>query len=68
MDKKEIVEILMRRDGITENEAWSIIEDCQVEIDEAITNCHQAYSIYEAITDILAYNLGLEPDYMFAFI
>lgn len=68
MDKKEIVEILMRRDGITENEAWTMVEECQEEIDDVLSHSNGAYSMYELVTDILAADLGLEPDYMFAFI
>lgn len=68
MDKQEIVEILMRRDGITEIEAWTIVENCQDEIDDIFNNAHNAYSMYEAVSDVLASMLGLEPDYMMAFI
>lgn len=68
MDKQEIVEILMRRDGITENEAWSIVEECQDEINDVLSHSSGAYSMYELVTDILAADLCLEPDYMFAFI
>lgn len=59
MNMKEIVDILMRRDHITENEAWSIIEDCQEEMEEAI-----ARGNYQECEDILASYLGLEPDYL----
>lgn len=68
MDKQEIVEILMRRDGITESEAWAIVDECQDEINDIFNNVHAAYSMYEAVSDILACDLGLEPDYMMAFI
>ena len=68
MDKQEIVEILMRRDGITESEAWAIVEECQDEIDDVLSHSTGAYSTYELVTDILAADLGLEPDYMMAFI
>ena len=68
MDKQEIVEILMRRDGITESEAWAIVEECQEEIDDIFNNVHNAYSMYDAVSDILACHLGLEPDYIMAFI
>jgi len=68
MDKKEIVEILMRRDGITETEAWTIVDECQDEIDDILSNVHAAYSMYEAVSDILACDLDLEPDYIMAFI
>lgn len=60
---KQIVEILIRRDNITENEAWSLIEDCQEEMEEAI-----ARGNYQECEDILASYLGLEPDYLDAFL
>lgn len=68
MDKKEIVEILMRRDGITESEAWAIVDECQEELDDIFNNIHNAYSMYEAASEVLASYLALEPDYMMAFI
>lgn len=68
MYKKEIVEILMRRDGITETEAWTIIDACQEELDDIFNNIQSAYSMYEAAGEVLASYLGLEPDYIMAFI
>ena len=56
---KQIVEILMRRDGISENEAWSLIEDCRIEMEYAISRGN-----YQECEDILASYLGLEPDYL----
>jgi len=61
---KEIVEILMRRDGISENEAWNIIEECREEIHEAIMDD----ASINVIEDIIADYLGLEPDYIMYFI
>lgn len=60
---KQIVEILMQRDNITENEAWSLIEDCQEEINDAIMRGN-----YQECEDILASYLGLEPDYLDVFL
>lgn len=61
---REIVEILMRRDDLTENEAWNLVEECQEEIFYAIDN---GESITE-IENIIADYLGLEPDYIMYFI
>jgi len=61
---KEIVDILMRRDGISENEAWNIIEECRKEIHEAILND----ASINVVEDIIADYLGLEPDYIMYFI
>lgn len=59
---KEIVKILMRRDHISEEEAWSLIEECQEEMADAIMRAN-----YQECEDILASYLGLEPDYLDCF-
>lgn len=56
---REIVNILMRRDGISENEARNLIEDCMLEIHEAI-----AAGRYMEAEDIFMDWLSLEPDYL----
>lgn len=56
---KQIVEILMRRDNITEDEAWGIVNDCAEEMNGAIMRAN-----YQECEDILASYLGLEPDYL----
>ena len=68
MNKQEIVEILMQSESITESEAWAIVNRCQDEIDEVLVNSGGAFSTYDAATDVLACYLGLEPDYLIAFI
>lgn len=57
---REIIKILMRRDGISWLEAANLVEECQNEIFEAIA----ANASYDDIADIIADMLGLEPDYM----
>ena len=56
---REIINILMRRDGISENEARNLVEDCMLEIHEAI-----AAGRYMEAEDIFMDWLGLEPDYL----
>ena len=56
---KEIIKILMRRDGISEIEAENLIEECMEEINDAIMRGN-----YQECEDILASYLGLEPDYL----
>ena len=56
---REIIEILMRRDNLTENEALNVIADCQEEMEGAIFRGN-----YQECEDILALYLGLEPDYL----
>lgn len=60
MNSKELARLIARRDGISENEAYEVLDECQEEINEAIAN----NGSYDDIADILADVLGLEPDYM----
>lgn len=60
---REIIEILMKRDGISVNEAENLIEDCSEEMESAIMRGN-----YQECEDILASYLGLEPDYLDAFL
>jgi hypothetical protein len=57
---QSIIDILIRRDGISENEAREICEQCRQDILHAID---KNYGI-EEVEDILADWLGLEPDYL----
>ena len=54
-----VVSILMKRDGYTKEEAIEIVNDCREEINEAIAD-----GDYDLAEDILACDLGLEPDYI----
>lgn len=60
---KEIVEILMRRDGISKADAIQLYKDTKAEIDEAL-----ALGNHDEVEDIIASNLGLELDYVWSFI
>ena len=55
----EIINILMRRDGISENEARNLVEECRKEIEAVI-----AGGRYMEAEDIIASYLELEPDYI----
>lgn len=59
----EIINILMNRDGVTYDEAKEMYLDCRSEMMDAIagTNCLDPL-------EVLASELGLEPDYIFCFI
>ena len=63
---EEIIKILMRRDGITENEARNLIEECRAAIQDAIENAgiYSSFSLYNEVIDIIEDFLGLEPDYL----
>lgn len=61
---EQLAALISRRDGISINEARNIVEDTQYEIQELIARgCH-----YDDIEETLAYNLGLEPDYIDLFL
>lgn len=59
----EIIRILMRRDGVTYDEAKEMYLDCKSELMDAIagTSCLDP-------EEVLASELGLEPDYFIYFI
>ena len=61
---KDLVELLVKRDGISENEAWNIVGDCQVEIDYIAQRGGTADEAEYVIKDLL----GLEPDYLDLFL
>ena len=54
-----VVNILLKRDGYSEEEAIEMVNDCREEMNEAIAD-----GDYDLAEDILAGDLGLEPDYM----
>lgn len=56
---KELIELVAKRDGISIEEATSIVSDCQDEIWDAA-----AKGNFQDVEDILASYLGLEPDYL----
>ena len=60
---QEIIEILMRREGISYEEAKEAYLECQEAIQDAIDNDE----MFE-VEEILRSELGLEPDYIFNFI
>ena len=59
----EVINILMRRDGVTREEAKKMYLECRSELMDAIagTSCLDP-------EEVLARGLGLERDYIFYFI
>lgn len=55
-----VVNILMKRDGYDEEEATELVRECRAEMLDAIES-----GDYDLAEDILACDLGLEPDYIF---
>ena len=56
----EIINILMRRDGISREEAIARCKECRRRLHEEAVPTGD----YEEAIDIIAEELGLEPDYM----
>lgn len=61
---KEIIQILMRRDGMTYDEARRFLKEVREEIAGAIEN----QAPIEEIEDIIMSELGLDPDYIMLFL
>lgn len=57
---KNIIKILMNRDGVTHEEAKEMCEECR----EAMLEAIEAGYFTEA-EEIIRCDLGLEPDYIF---
>lgn len=58
---EEIIKIIMKRDGNTREEALSIIEDVKEMMEECNYDPEECENIFET-------ELGLEPDYIPAFL
>ena len=66
--KEEIVKILMRRDEITQGEAEDIVNECQWVINDILDSELSDFERMEEIEFAINDYLGLEPDYIFAFL
>lgn len=60
--KKDIHDLLMKRDHMSKQEATLVINTTQQLINEAMEECH-----FNEVEEILAEYLGLEPDYIYIF-
>ncbi len=56
---ENITEVLMRRDGLSEEDAKREVEDFKADIEDSIMS-----GDLEDIEDALMNDLGLEPDYL----
>ena len=63
MNINDVVSLLVKRDGISENEAHNLVINCREDIYEALSS-ENLYGVYDTICDIVADWLGLEPDYI----
>ena len=64
MNFNDIVNILVRRDGITRSEAFEIIANCKDEIDSIVADG----GTLEELEATVEFWLGLEPDYLDLFL
>ena len=60
MGARRVVDILMTRDGISEEEAKQRVKDFRLSAKEAIEN-----GDFDDVEELLQDDLGLEPDYLF---
>ena len=63
-NKRDLKELLMKRDHLSEKEALNVINWTQQLFDEMISD----ECTLDELEDILADNLGLEPDYLHIFL
>ena len=66
--KEEIIKILMHRDEISCDEAEDIVDECQYAINDILDSELSDYERMEEIEFTIDDYLGLEPDYIFAFL
>ena len=55
-----LVELLMRRDYLTREEAIEMLFTCKEDLERAVSDGN-----YNEVDDIIMDDLGLEPDYLF---
>lgn len=55
-----LVELLMRRDNISREEATEMLFTCREDINRAVEEGN-----YSEVDDIIMLDLGLEPDYLY---
>lgn len=66
--KEEIIKILMRRDEISHEEAEDIVDECQYAINDILDSELSDFERMDEIEFTIQDYLGLEPDYIFAFL
>jgi len=67
--KEELALLLVKRDQIEFEDALELIQDVQEQINELFEVEDDApYGLFEVIQDLIADELGLEPDYIELFL
>lgn len=66
--KEQIVKILMKRDRISKFIAEDIVDECQYVINDILDSEMSDFERLNEIEETIKDYLGLEPDYIFAFL
>ena len=66
--KEEIIKILMRRDKISHFIAEDIVDEVQYVVNDILDSEMTDFERVEAIEEAIKDYLGLDPDYIFAFL
>lgn len=66
--REEIIKILMHRDEISQGEAEDIVNECQWVINDILDSEMSDFERLDEIEFTIKDYLGLEPDYIFAFL
>ena len=66
MTRDELIDTLVRRDNITFEEAYESVMECADAINAILEDNDNIspYQLYDLAAEILADELGLEPDYL----
>jgi len=64
----EIKEVIMQRDGISEETADEMIDEAQSQINEILENEESPFMMLERVEGVVMALFGLEPDYVDEFI
>ena len=56
---ERIISILMRRDGLTHEEATEVVDNCISELMDAVEGTN-----FLSLEEVIEQELGLEPDYL----
>lgn len=68
MDKYDIIQTLMNRDCMSQEDAEDLVEDVQYEIDALMDTGVEGMAGVLDAEEIIYDMLGLEPDYLMVFI
>jgi hypothetical protein len=65
--KEAIVEILIRRDNMSKDDAQKLVAEFEAELKE-LSERDDCIAAYAEVEDLFTDYFGLEPDYLFSFL